>query len=248
MRRRIEPRRPQRQRRGDHRATLDGRAHPEPPAEGFHPVGETLQPGAPREVRAADTVVGDRDNDLVTAAPQADRHRRRVGVLGHVGQRLRRHEVRRELHRLGQPRPVVREHRRRHGARPASASSATSRPCSSAAGWIPLASSRSSSSDRASSSLAELTSCSASFGSRWISRRISESCSASVTSRCWAPSCRLRSIRRRSASAAATMARGKPAARRAAPSPRRAARGSPADPGRHPDRLDELGSSSSDRS
>ena len=85
-----------------------------------------------------------------------------------------------------------------------SAWSAGSRPCSSAAGWIPRASSRSSASDMASSALAPATSCSAAPGSSRMRRWISESCRANVTSRCWAPSWRSRSMRRRSVSAAVT--------------------------------------------
>ena len=78
------------------------------------------------------------------------------------------------------------------------------RPCSSTAGCIPRASSRSSASDSASSALAVVSSCAASGSSptRFCSRR---NCMAIATSRCCAPSCRLRSSRRRSASPAATI-------------------------------------------
>ena len=100
-------------------------------------------------------------------------------------------------------RPACDDHRGGHRRPLASASSALSTPSSSAAGWIPRASSRSSSATRPARRPRSATSCSASSGSWRIRRWISESCSASVTSRCWAPSCRLRSMRRRSASAAA---------------------------------------------
>ena len=67
---RIGPRRTQRQRCGDHRAALGGRADVEPSAEGLHPVGEALQAGAPAEIGAADPVVGDRDLDVGAVASQ----------------------------------------------------------------------------------------------------------------------------------------------------------------------------------
>ena len=57
----------------------------------------------------------------------------------------------------------------------------------------------------ASCSLAVVTSASAEEGSRRMPAWIRRSCSASATSRCCAPSCRLRSSRRRSASPAATI-------------------------------------------
>ncbi len=89
--------------------------------------------------------------------------------------------------------------------RAASESRAAARPWSSTAGWMPRASSRSSASDWASSSLAVVASCSAVAGSLWMRPWSRRSCSAMATRRCWAPSCRLRSRRRRSASPAATM-------------------------------------------
>ena len=89
------------------------------------------------------------------------------------------------------------------GARSASISSAGPRPRSvRIAGCRPRASSRSSSTPALSSSAPRpsLAAC----GSSSASPR-DRSCSATATSRCWAPSCRLRSSRRRSASLACTM-------------------------------------------
>src|SRR4051795_4452798 len=88
-------------------------------------------------------------------------------------------------------------------AREASESSAALRPWLSTAGWIPRASSRSSSNDRESSSPAAWIA-SASSGSPWTRRSIMRRASATDTSRCCAPSCKLRSRRPRSASLAAT--------------------------------------------
>ena len=89
-------------------------------------------------------------------------------------------------------------------ARVASAFSADPRPCSSTAGCSPRASSRSSCSECCSSSAA-VVAISAPAGS--LRRRFwsNRSCSATATSRCWAPSWRLRSSRRRSESPASTI-------------------------------------------
>ena len=91
------------------------------------------------------------------------------------------------------------------GAREASACSAGSSPRSdSTAGWMPRASSRSSSRLVASSSCARSSS-SASFGSSPARERAERSSSASATSRDCAPSCRSRSSLRRAASPASTI-------------------------------------------
>ena len=89
--------------------------------------------------------------------------------------------------------------------RPARAASAASRPRSvRMPGWIPRASSRSSSSAASSSAHAAASSrAAAESGSRLDSR--SRRLSASETSRCWAPSWRSRSMRRRAASAVSTI-------------------------------------------
>ena len=81
---------------------------------------------------------------------------RRVRVLGDVGQRLARHEVRRELDRLGQALRALEGDGGRDARARRQGSSAASRPWLSTAGWMPRASSRSSSSDWDSSSPADL--------------------------------------------------------------------------------------------
>ena len=138
------------------------------------------------------------------ACARRARWRVACGVLGDVGERLRGDEVRRELdgsgsaasasqatdgrhrragrERLERGREAVVEHRRMDPARELAQLGER----------------------LASSSLAAVTSSSARrvVADAAASRR---SCSASATSRCWAPSCRLRSSRRRSASPAATI-------------------------------------------
>ncbi len=82
---------------------------------------------------------------------------------------------------------------------------AARRPWSvSTAGWMPRASSRSSSSASMSSRLRPRGSVPSRNRAATVERAMRRS-SESDTSRCWAPSCRLRSSRRRSASPAATM-------------------------------------------
>ena len=183
-----------------------GRARDAQPAvERLDAVGQAAQPAAARVVGAADAVVGDLDRRAVAVAPHAHVGARRVGVLRDVRQRLAGDEVGRELDRLRQAagrlagRPSSARRARRERARGRRA-----RPCSSTAGWMPRASSRSSSSERR-----ELLARGGderlggrSSPTRFCSRR---SCSAIATSRCCAPSWRLRSSRRRSASPASTI-------------------------------------------
>ena len=165
-------------------------------------------------------------------------------MLRDVGQRLGRHEVGRELHRL---RAAAARRRRppTWAAPPAAPGRPARRP-----GRVPGTPGGCRGRARAApaSDSGELVARGARRAARpppgrGGSRRwISESCSASVTSRCWAPSCRLRSMRRRSASAAVTMR-----SREACSSASRARDLGvqlpvlQRDPGRHPDRLDELG-------
>ena len=92
------------------------------------------------------------------------------------------------------------------GERSASDRSAAPRPCSvSTAGWMPRASSRSSSSAARSSASASARSSAAPFASGPSFARASCSASPSESSRCCAPSWRSRSSRRRSSSPALTM-------------------------------------------
>ena len=173
--------------------------------------------------------------------PDADRGGVGLCVLGDVRQRLADDEVGGELDLLRQAAGSSQSTVVGSGARVASASSAARSPCSSTAGWMPRASSRSSESEWASSSLAVVTSSCADGSSPtrfWSSR----SCSAIPTRRCCAPSCRLRSSRRRSASPAATI-RSREALISASWAPVSASRRCVVDRdrGRRRDRLDQLG-------
>ena len=95
-------------------------------------------------------------------------------------------------------------------ARPTSASSAGRRPRSvRIAGWIPRASSRSSSSASASSSREPRTSAGRLLGSSASFASASRSATEIATSRCCAPSCRFRSSRRRASSLGAHDARAR---------------------------------------
>ena len=183
-----------------------GLATRQPAAERLDPVGQAAQPGACAGVGAAHPVVGDLD-DRIAVAPGSTRTvtAEAPGVLGHVRQRLRRHEVRGELDRPRQRGPGSTTSRR---APPSAGPAPRARgpgPARARPGGCRGPARAARPGTGASSSLALATSCSASPGSSRIRRWISESCRASVTSRCWAPSCRLRSMRRRSASAAVTM-------------------------------------------
>ena len=66
-------------------------------------VGEAAQARPAAGIRAADSIVAHFDVRVAIYPPHGDRGRARVGVLGHVGQRLGDHEVGRGLDRLGQP-------------------------------------------------------------------------------------------------------------------------------------------------
>ena len=146
-----------------------------------------------------------------TAWPLRARHAHgglaRVRVLGDVGERLGDHEVGRRLDRLGQPlarasrrgrprsararrapraRRRARGRRARRGGCRAPARAARRAPASAPPGRRRAARSA------RSGSLCTLP---------WARRMVSES----ATSRCWAPSCRLRSSRRRSAVPASTI-------------------------------------------
>ena len=167
-----------------------GRAGPEPCAASAPPT--------PSSAISIATPVAVRDSRTDAAVA--------CGVLADVGQRLAGHEVQREL---DGPRQRAPARRTTPPSAPSSAPRATPAPRRgrgrATAGWMPRASSRSSSSECASSSLARRREL---LGLRGVAAdvgRIIRSCSESATSRCWAPSCRSRSSRRRSASPAATM-------------------------------------------
>src|SRR4051794_20665152 len=87
----------------------DLRAKPSPAAagavngdravEGGEAVAEAAQAGAAARVGASDPVVDDLDHDVGAGAPDRDRGARGVRVLGDVGERLGRDEVRGALYR-----------------------------------------------------------------------------------------------------------------------------------------------------
>ena len=115
------------------------------------PVGEARAGPSPRSGSAPPTP-SSRDLDLGVAVAARDGHRGcvGVGVLGDVGQRLGDHEVGGRLDRLrAAARRGTSTTSTGSGERTASASTAACRPRSdSTAGWMPRASSRSSSSAR----------------------------------------------------------------------------------------------------
>ena len=201
------------------------------------------RPAAARLVGAADAVVG--DLDAQRRRPRRTRIAAVVapGVLGDVGQRLAGDEVGGELDRLA---AAARRSSQTTSSGPARAWRASrapaARPCSSTAGWMPRASSRSSASELGQLVARggdELLGRGGSSRTRFWSSR---SCSAIPTRRCCAPSCRLRSSRRRSASPAATIR-----SRDALSSASRASDSACSrvvldrDRGRRADRLDQLG-------
>ena len=190
---------------GDNRSRARRAGDQEQAVQRLDAIREPAQPGAGCRVGSPRAVVGDLDGDAVVGAPQAQRCGRRVRVLADVRECLAGDEVQRKLDRRGTASGPSQDTAVGTVDRVASDSSADGSPRSSTAGCIPRASSRSSASDCASWSLAVVTSASAADGSRRMRPWMSCSCRASATSRCCAPSCRLRSSRRRSASPAATM-------------------------------------------
>ena len=179
----------------------------QPPVQRRDAIGQPAQARAAGLVGAADAVVGDLDHRAAGRVPDAHGDRGRLRVLGDVGQRLGGDEVGGELDRLGQatrqPRTETvvgtgeraasdRAPRRGRGRAPRGGSRAPARaaPASDWASW----------------SLAVDASCSAADGSsRGCGPAAGAAAATSATRRCCAPSCRLRSRRRRSASPAATM-------------------------------------------
>ena len=142
-----------------------------------------------------------------TSPWRADRHLGlgRLGVLGHVGERLGDDEVGDRLDAGGRGPGRSTRSRTGNGARAARPDSAAFRPRSlSTAGCRPRMNSRIS--DRASTASSCASAMAWRTGSGALVKRslAMPRFMASETSRCCAPSCRSRSIRRRSASAAAT--------------------------------------------
>ena len=173
-------------------------------------VGEPAQPRPAARIGAADAVVGDLDHDAARPRAGPGRSPRRPARTWPrwSGTRPRRSRP---------PPPRGRQPRRRvtsstvpgTGARAASSSSAAASPRSvRIAGWMPRARSRSSAEGELGLLVGLADERSAGRRRRRSSRlRAMPSFSDSATSRCWAPSCRSRSMRRRASSAACDDAR-----------------------------------------
>ena len=182
------PRRPSPSRRAAHAQRAPG---------GGHPVDQPGEPGAGSRRRAAPAVVAHPHPQPPVAARHVHADDLRVGVLDRVRHRLARHVVRRRREGVGQRiRADVELHGQRHrGREPAQRrAAARRRGCS---GRSPCAICRSSATAVASSATAWSSTPFTSAPSRC--RCASRSDIPSDTSRCWAPSCRSRSSRRRSA-------------------------------------------------
>ena len=181
----------------------------EPAVERGDAVREPAQAGAAGGIGAADAVVARRSTTTVAVDARARATARACAsrVPGDVGERLGDDEVGGRLDAGGSRSAGARDLDRYRRARPASASTAARRPRSlSTAGWMPRASSRSSAVACSSSAIASSSSAAPAVGvRRRAGLRASRRSSASATSRCWAPSWRSRSSRRRSASAAWTI-------------------------------------------
>ena len=162
-------------------------------------------PRAP--VRAADPVVGDLDDRAAVGPLHADAHRARLGVLGDVGQRLRDDVVGGGLDAVGEPLGQADVELERQ---PRAVGELLERGAQAALGE-----------DAGVDALGELAQLAERVGERRARLRRAaaarrpgrassrESASPSViaidTSRCWVPSWRSRSIRRRSSCAASTI-------------------------------------------
>ena len=179
-------------------------------AEGAEPVGhvdETVADGtAPGDLEAG-AVVDDRERQRAVALGHRDADRGAVaGVLAGVLHRLEHAEVDRRLHVGRVPADAGRVERRRQRRPAAAAGSASARPPeTSSGGKMPWASARSSWMASWRLPLISSIMAMASSGSSSTASRVRRSFTASATRCCWAPSCRLRSSLRRSASPAATM-------------------------------------------
>ncbi len=157
------------------------------------------------EVGATGTVVTDRDaqDGVCGVGFDGDRDGRGAGVLGRVGQRLGDDVVRADLDLAGQP-PVGAQVEMDRDRRAASEriEGGGQTPSTNIAGWMPSAISRSSSIAPVATVTARSSCAPSSGGAAACAVR---SCSTSETNRCWAPSCRSRSMRRRVWSAVATI-------------------------------------------
>jgi hypothetical protein len=157
-------------------------------------------------VGSAHAIVSDRETKHAVLLLGANVCDRRMGVLRRIRERLRDDVVRGHFDPLREPQLVA--HVEFDGTverRPSILSAAPSPPSARIAGWIPCALSRSSSSTLVRPSTTRDSSARSGLISGGTAACEARSSSASETSRCCAPSCRSRSIRRRVASAVATI-------------------------------------------
>ena len=212
-----------------------GTVEHEPPAERLDAVGEPAQAGAALRRRAADAVVAHLDQRVPVRALDADGHHGRARVLGDVGQRLGDHVVGGGLDRAGQPVVELDESSTGSGARVGERLDGGLEPALGQHRGVDAARELAQLLQRVASAPRPRARGRRRPGCR---RAASRSISASETSRCCAPSCRLRSSRRRSASPACDDAgarRGELRARLARwPAPGRPARRSPRSAARRP--------------
>ena len=193
---------------GAHERALAGRAgDAERAVDAPTRSARPLRPEPVLGVRAADAVVLDLDDERVVVVREPDRRVGRVRVLGDVRERLGDREVR---GRLGDGREPPVGQRRRPRPAPARAPPASrsrgrgrgrSAPRGGCRGRARAARPRPARAPRRGARGTGPPT----PGSRSIRARATRTSSASVTSRCWAPSWRSRSILRRAASAASTM-------------------------------------------
>ena len=181
--------------------------HRERPVQRGEAIRQPLQAAAPAAVGSTAAVVDDLQRETVAVDPAERRPR---GMRSNASPRSSALRSRRSSPRPRRRRKAPRRStsiRTGTGQRSARKLTAASRPSSvSTAGWIPRAISRSS--DRASASWRRASATPVTTSGNPVScARCSTSCrlNASVTSRCWAPSWRSRSMRRRAPSCATTI-------------------------------------------
>ena len=161
-----------------------------------------------RGVGPAAAVVANVEHQPAVAARRPQLDPRRAGVPGDVGQRLRRDVVRRRLDRLGQAARQVDVERDRDAAAVRELAERLGQAALREHRRVDAATELAQLLERLQQALPRLAHQRSGVGAAVaVARRASASPSAIAmeTSRCCAPSCRLRSMRRRSASAASTM-------------------------------------------
>ena len=171
------------------------------PAQGLDAVGEADQARAARRVGPADAVVADRQQQPAVARCERNLDARRLPMLRRVRQGLGGDVVRRDLDRLGNRASVVTSSSTGIAERRASVRNAGPRPPRERiAGWIPRESSCRSVTASTSPVAMRDSSARRSPRSGGTAASAARTARPSETSRCWVPSWRSRSIRRRASS------------------------------------------------